>query len=73
MHKAVVIIKRELRIDRNDFVAHEDGGIDYLAILKWILHLVHPGRENVLEDGLEIIFAEDAALFRILQDVLQIL
>ena len=37
-----------------------------------LLHLVLAGRQDVLEQCLEVIFAEDAALFRVLQDVLQL-
>ena len=70
-HETIVVIKREFGVNRDDFIVHEDGGIYYLAVLERVLDLVHTGREYVLEHGLQVILAQDAALLWVLQQVLE--
>jgi len=69
--QTVVILETELRIDRDNFVLDEDRRVNDGAIRERVLHLKTSGRQNILEQGLKIVFAKDPALFRILKDILE--
>ncbi len=71
LDEAIIILEGEFRVDRDDLVLHPDNRVDDLAVVKAVLRLVAPGREDILQDGLEVILADCAALLRVFQEVLK--
>ena len=69
---AVVVFERKFAVDGENLAfVQKDCGVDNLAVFETVLELVDARRENIAENGVEIKFAKDAALFGIAQDILE--
>ena len=73
LNKTVVVLKGELRVDRNYLIFHKDRGIHDLSVSKRILHLVTLRRKHVLKERFQVVLSQNSSLLRVLQNVLKAL